>query len=76
MEAKIESIKIRVGEKIVELSEDEAISIQYQLNKLFAMGSPLMPIPYPVYPSYPNITEGDHTGHFTPDVVVTICGNS
>lgn len=77
MEAKIESIKIKVGKKVFELTEEEAVAFKGQLDKLFGMASsPIIPIitePFR-YPTYP-VTYGDHTEDVIQSGVFTTCGD-
>ena len=46
----IESIKIKVGKNVIELTEAEAIALKDDLNKL--LGGP---VTFPIYPYYPPV---------------------
>lgn len=49
---KIKTIKFQINERIIELTEEEAIALKYQLDKLFNNFSPT-PQSVPVYPYQP-----------------------
>lgn len=79
MKASIESIKIKVGKKVFELTEKEAISLKGQLDKLFGVGNiPIIPIitePFR-YPNDFDIKYGGHIGDVNPTGIFTTCDNN
>lgn len=47
---KIEKIEIKMGEKIVSLTVEEAQALKRELEVLFGKETTFIPAPYPVYP--------------------------
>src|SRR4051812_29753391 len=60
MKAEITNIKIRIGDREIEFTSEEARKVHDELSKLFAVAIPLapaptiVPVPYPV-PTYPEL---------------------
>lgn len=76
----LKTIKFRVGDKELELTEDEARGLKAQLDALFG-GKEFVPCPYPVFPPaatpYPIWWERPTTTPLSPPGFPTItCGGS
>lgn len=77
--AKLQSVKIKFGEKEIELSEDEARGLHAELDKLFGR-APVFPIyidrQIPVWPSITPIYDGPYIGTPCPNTWPQItCGD-